>query len=160
MEIYILRHGIAEEGAPGRPDSERRLTSEGKDKLRATLACARQAGVKPGVVLSSPYVRTRETAEVARQELKLRDVTIIESSTLTPMEDAEQAWSEIRVHKDTAQLLVVGHEPHLSSLISFLIGGGAIDFKKGALARVDVDSLGPRPSGALVWLLTAKLAGA
>jgi phosphohistidine phosphatase len=159
MEIYILRHGIAENGAPGHPDSERRLTPAGKEKLRTILACARQAGVKPGVVLSSPYVRAMETADIARQELKLSGA-IHESRALTPMEHPEKVWTEIRVFKDAAQLLVVGHEPLLSGLIAHLIGGGTIDFKKGALARVDVDSLGPHPHGTLVWLLTAKLAGA
>ena len=159
MEIYVLRHGIAEDGAPGHPDSERRLTAEGKEKLRTILACARKAGVRPAVVLSSPYVRAKETAEIARQELKLAGA-IHETSALTPMERPEKIWTEIRVHKDAAQVLVVGHEPLLSGLISCLIGGGAIDFKKGALARVDVASLGPHPHGALIWLLTAKLAGA
>ena len=159
MEIYVLRHGIAEEGAAGHPDSERRLTPEGKDKLRTILAGARKAGVKPAVVLSSPYVRAKETAEIARQELKLSGA-IQETSALTPMEHAEKVWTEVRAHQDAAQLLVVGHEPLLSALIAYLIGGGAIDLKKGALARVDVASLGPRPQGALIWLLTAKLAGA
>jgi phosphohistidine phosphatase len=159
MEIYILRHGIAEEGAPGHPDSERRLTPEGKEKLRTILACARKAGVKPAVVLSSPYVRAKETAEIARQELKLSG-TIHETNALTPMEHPEKVWTEVRAHQDAAQLLVVGHEPLLSGLIAYLIGGGAIDLKKGALARVDVASLGPHPHGALIWLLTAKLAGA
>ena len=159
MEIYVLRHGIAENGAPGHPDSERRLTAEGKDKLRIILACARKAGVKPAVVLSSPYVRATETAEIARQELKLAGA-IHETNSLAPMERPERVWTDIRVYKDAAQLLVVGHEPLLSGLIAYLIGGGAIDFKKGALARVDVASLGPHPHGSLIWLLTAKLAGA
>src|SRR5713226_1807360 len=83
MEIYILRHGIAEEGKPGQADSGRRLTPEGKEKLAKILACARKAGVQPDVMLSSPYKRAMETAELARQHLKL-DKPIIETEVLTP----------------------------------------------------------------------------
>ena len=155
----MFRHGIAEEGRPGQPDSARRLTPEGKDKLRVILAGARKAGVRPEVILSSPYLRAKETAELARQELKLAG-GVIETAALTPMEPPGKVWEEIRVYKDAAQLLVAGHEPQLSGLIAYLIGGGQVDFKKGALARIDVEGLGPRPAGALVWLLTAKLAGA
>ncbi len=161
MEIYILRHGIAEDGKPGQADSGRRLTPEGKEKLAKILACARKAGVQPDVMLSSPYKRAMETAELARQHLKL-DKPIIETEVLTPMERAEKVWDEIRIHKDARQVMVVGHEPQLSSVVCYLIGtsSGHVELKKGAIARVDVESIGIRPQGILVWLLTAKLAAA
>ena len=161
MEIYILRHGIAEVARPGQADSARRLTAEGKQKLARILACARKAGVRPDVVLSSPYKRAKETAEVAREELKLAR-PIIETDVLTPMERAETVWDEIRIYKDAPQVMIVGHEPQLSSVACYLIGApaGRVDLKKGAIARVDVESIGIRPQGVLVWLLTAKLAGA
>ncbi len=161
MEIYILRHGIAEAGKPGQADSGRRLTAEGKEKLAKILGCARKAGVQPDVVLSSPYKRAIETAELAREYLKL-DKPIIQSEVLTPMERAEKVWDEIRIHKDARQVMMVGHEPQLSSVVCYLIGtsSGRVELKKGAMARVDVESIGIRPQGVLVWLLTAKLAGA
>jgi phosphohistidine phosphatase len=158
MEIYIFRHGIAESGQPGQPDSERRLTAEGKQKLRAILACARKAGVRPDVVLSSPYARAKETAELARQELRL-ETAVIQKEALKPLEPPEGVWEEVRLYKDAGQLLLSGHEPQLSSFVGYLMGGGRVDLKKGAIARVDVEGLGPHPAGALVWLLTAKLAG-
>jgi phosphohistidine phosphatase len=160
MEIYILRHGIAEDGKPGQPDPERKLTSEGKEKLRRTLACARKAGVSPDAILSSPYTRAVETAALAQDELRVAE-RIVETNALTPMESAERAWNEIRMHRDASQILLAGHEPQLSNLVSYLTGspGVAVQMKKGALARIDVASLGPEPRGVLVWLLTAKLAG-
>ncbi len=160
MEIYILRHGIAEEGRPGHTDSSRRLTAEGKEKLLRILACARKAGVKPDVLLSSPLVRAVETAKLARDVLQV-DQPILETKILTPMERPEGVWEEIRVHRDAQRILLAGHEPQLSSLVCYLIGAaaGRVEMKKGALARVDVEGLGPRPAGVLVWLLTAKLAG-
>ena len=161
MEIYILRHGIAEVAKPGQADASRKLTPEGKQKLRRILDCARQAGVQPDVLLSSPYKRAVETAELARDILRV-ERPIIETKVLTPMERPEKVWDEIRIYKDAPQILLAGHEPQLSSVVSYLIGApaGRVEMKKGAIARVDVESIGIRPSGVLVWLLTAKLAGA
>ena len=145
MQIYILRHGIAEEG---------------KEKLQSTLACVRKAGVRPDLIVSSPYKRALETAALAQEELDVKPA-IVKTDALTPMEKPEKVWDEIRLHRDAGQIVLAGHEPQLSSLVSYLIGspGANVEMKKGAIARVDVESLGPRPNGVLVWLLTAKLAG-
>jgi phosphohistidine phosphatase SixA len=87
---------------------------------------------------------------------------IIETRVLTPLERPERVWEEIRDHQDAKQVMIVGHEPQLSGVVGYLIGApdASVDLKKGAIARVDVDLVGPRPTGVLVWLLTAKLAGA
>ena len=69
MQIYLLRHGIAEDAAPGRPDSERALTEEGRDKLRRVLRRARSADAAPSLILSSPYRRALETAALAAEML-------------------------------------------------------------------------------------------
>jgi phosphohistidine phosphatase len=157
MEIYILRHAIAEEAKAGQPDSDRRLTKEGREKLQRILSTARRAGVRPDVVLSSPYRRALETAEAAHQVLGLQE-RILQTDVLTPGYTPDRVWEEIRLHRDAAQILLVGHEPQLSSVVQFLTGG-RVEMKKGAMARVDVESAGPRAAGWLVWLLTAKLAG-
>lgn len=158
MQIYILRHGIAEDAPPGQSDSARRLTSEGKQKLRAILTVAREAKVRPDVVLSSPYKRAMETAEIAHQILKVTE-RILQTDVLTPSYTPERVWDEIRLHRDAEQIMLAGHEPQLSSLVQFLTGG-RVEMKKGAIARVDTESLGTRPNATLIWLLTAKLAGA
>ncbi|MBV8904023.1 MAG: histidine phosphatase family protein, partial [Acidobacteriia bacterium] len=72
MELYLLRHGIAENGRPGLKDADRALTAEGKDKLKRVLVRARGAGVEPGVILSSPYRRALETAQIAAESLGYR----------------------------------------------------------------------------------------
>ncbi len=161
MEIYVFRHGVAADAKPGQDDAMRKLTLDGKRKLRQILALARDVGVRPDVVLSSPYRRALETAQMARGMLDLRP-SIIETRILIPLERPEAVWEEIRSHQDAKQVMIVGHEPQLSSVVGYLIGapGASVDLKKGAIARVDVDLAGPRPTGVLVWLLTAKLAGA
>ena len=72
MEIYLLRHGLAEDQAPAGRDGDRRLTDEGRTKLHRVMARAHTAGVNPALILSSPLVRAMQTAEIAAQELRLR----------------------------------------------------------------------------------------
>ena len=69
MEIYILRHGVAEEPQTGQPDSERALTSDGRKKLRNVLRTAAAAGVAPSLILTSPYKRALQTAQLAAEIL-------------------------------------------------------------------------------------------
>ena len=95
MQIYLLRHGIAENGAPGRPDSERALTDEGREKLRRVLARARDAGASPSLILSSPYRRALETAEVAAGVLAYEG-KVVKSRALVPEASPFDAWEEIR----------------------------------------------------------------
>ena len=161
MRIYILRHGIAEEGAPGQPDSERRLTDRGKEKLRKILSRAREAGVAPEVILTSPYVRSKETAVMAKEELGFED-ELAETNSLTPASSASRLWDEIRTdYGGASRVMLAGHNPLLSDFACFLTGApvDAIVLKKGALALVEIENLGPSPSGTLLWLMTAKTAG-
>lgn len=159
MEIYVLRHGKAEAPAPGQVDPSRRLTLEGKEKLGRVLARVREAGVRPGLLLASPYRRAMETAELAQQALQVE--SIAQTRALEPLESPEDLWEEIRLHGSTEQLLLVGHDPLLSLMVCYLIGapGGRVVLKTGAMARVDVESLGVRPAGVLVWLITTQVAG-
>jgi phosphohistidine phosphatase len=150
MQIYILRHGVAEDAAPGQSDAGRRLTDKGKSKLRTILARAREGGVSPDVILTSPLVRARETAVIAKEELGFEGELI-------------EVWEEIRSdYKDAAQILLVGHDPLFSDFVCFLTGApaGRITMKKGAIALVEVEGPAPAPRGTLIWLLTAKTAGA
>jgi phosphohistidine phosphatase len=160
MEIYILRHGIAEDSAGGQSDASRRLTPAGEKKLRRVLAGARDAGLKPDLILTSPYVRAVQTAEIAKAELGFKD-DLLQTESLVPYSNPFEVWDEIRGHADAKQILVAGHNPLLSSLVCFLIGaaGHAIDLKKSALARVDVYTPAPQPRGTLVWLLTPRSVG-
>jgi phosphohistidine phosphatase len=160
MEIYLLRHGIAEDAAPGMPDADRALTSAGRQKLRRVLTRARAAKVEPDVILSSPYRRALETAAVAVETLGYSG-KVVQTGTLTPDANPHETWEEIRAHKTETSLLLASHEPLMSSLLAFLLNTPAllVDFKKAALARVDCDRFGPEPHGTLKWLLTPATAG-
>src|SRR4029077_5530486 len=99
MQIYLLRHGIADDARAGQPDSERALTGDGRDKLRRVLKRARSADLDPGVILSSPYRRAVETAALAAEVLAYKG-EIVRVRALTPEASPSDAWEEIRVRKD------------------------------------------------------------
>ena len=160
MQIYLLRHGIAENARTGQPDSERALTAEGREKLRRVLRRARAAVVNPSAILSSPYRRALETAEVAAETLGYKS-EIERTPALVPEASPYDAWEEIRTRRPDASVLLASHEPLMSSLAAFLLGCPAlqVDMKKAALVRIDCDRLGAQPRGVLKWMLTPATAG-
>ena len=150
MQIYLLRHGIAEDPRPGQPDSERILTPEGRKRLRAIK---RRVGLAAMCTLSSPYLRAMQTAAMFSDE-------IVQTPTLEPGANPEDAWNEIRLFKDKPQILCSSHEPLCGRLAAYLLNAPSlqIDVKKGALIRIDVERFGPKPQGTLKWMIVSKLA--
>lgn len=161
MELYVLRHGIAEDAPAGMSDGDRQLTSEGKRKLREILRVAGHAGVKPTLILTSPLVRAVQTARIAAEELHY-EAEVVRTSVLTPGGDPRQVWDEIRTHREQAQLLLSSHNPLCEILAGYLLSSPElpIDFKKGALLRLDLGHFGTVPRGVLRWFLVPRLAGA
>jgi phosphohistidine phosphatase len=159
VRIYILRHGIAEEAARGGSDAARALTAEGKQKLRTVLERARDAGVRPAIILTSPLKRALETAEIAAAVLDVKR-ELMTTNALSPSSTPQRVWNEIRA-QHTDRVLIAGHEPLLSQVVGFLLGCPALqlDLKKGALVSLNVETGESGPRGTLKWVLTPKLAG-
>jgi phosphohistidine phosphatase len=159
MEIYILRHGIAEDAQAGQPDSERALTSDGRKKLRAVLRVAANAGTAPSLILTSPYKRALQTAQLAAEILQYKG-ELLRTKALEPMSSPKTVWDELRVHKDEERILLAGHEPLFSRLTAYLLGSPnlQVDFKKGAIACIEMERFPAEPHGVLRWMLTSKLA--
>ncbi len=159
MEIYLLRHGIAEDLPPGAKDSDRALTPEGKRKLREVLQFAKASDMAPDVILTSPYLRARQTAELAAQLLRYKSKPV-ECSSLVPGGDPREVWDDIRSYKEARSLLLSSHEPLTGYLIGFLCNAPnlIVDVKKGSITRIDVEQLGLQPRGVLRWILTPKMA--
>ena len=157
MEIYILRHGIAvERGTPGyKKDSERPLTKEGEEKMHQVAEAMLGMGLKFDLILSSPYTRAEQTAQIVAGEL---DEEVTFSDFLVPDGNLLDLIAEINKKKPETVLLV-GHEPDLSQLISVLITGdseASIELKKGGLCKITSEKLAFGPSATLNWLLTSK----
>jgi phosphohistidine phosphatase len=158
MHVYLLRHGIAEDERPGLGDSDRPLTLDGKRKLRYVLKSVAEAGSKPSLILTSPLKRAVQTAEIAASSLGYAG-EILRTKVLMPGGSPEQVWEEIRAHRSEEGLMLVGHNPLFDALGPYLLGTPSLqmDFKKGAILRVDIEAFGAQPRGILRWYLIAKL---
>jgi len=161
MKIHILRHGIAvvRDDLDSKNDAARRLTPKGKRQLRQTAAALKKMGLRFDLILSSPYLRAKQTAEIVAESLKLKK-RLKFSGALAPDGRPEDLVRELSESKPAPEnVLLVGHEPYLSSLISLLTTGGlnlAMDFKKGGLCKLEIEKLNHGQCATLVWLLTPK----
>lgn len=157
MNLYLLRHGIAEEGGTGIEDADRSLTAEGRRKLRQVLTAACDAKVSLDLIVSSPLKRALQTAEVARRTLKYKG-EILKTKALEPGGSVQQVWDEIRDYRDKGCIMLVGHNPLFSQLAAFLLGSAdvQIDFKKGGLMKISFEHFPPVPRGILCWYITPK----
>lgn len=158
MQLYLLRHGRAEHRAASGRDADRVLTPEGIGQLRRVLKLAHHAGVLPSLILSSPLARAIQTAEIAGQELEYPG-EIGRTTSLVPESSPSLVWDEIRVHSAEPALLVVSHEPLLSSVVASLLGSPRpmMHFAAGGLARIDIDAFGAQPAGVLEWMIAPDL---
>jgi len=159
MEIYLFRHGIAEDGEPGKPDSSRELTPEGHKKTAEVLKLARKAGVRPTLILTSPYARARQTAQIAADELGYAS-DILPVDSLVPHSSPENVWKDIRDHADQTSILLAGHEPLLSRMAAYLLNAPSlrVEMKKAAIVRIDLESMRAAPHGVLRWMIVPKMA--
>jgi phosphohistidine phosphatase len=158
LRIYILRHGIAEDAPAGGSDADRALTQEGKQKLRRVLARARDAGVCPDVILTSPLKRAIETATLAAGVLNVKE-ELVQTKALLPGGSPERVWHEIR-EQTVDEVLVAGHEPLLSRVVAFLLGCPAlrVNMKKAALVSIEMETISAQPRASLNWMVTPKVA--
>jgi phosphohistidine phosphatase len=158
MEIYLLRHAIAEDHGPSGRDADRRLTEHGRLKLRRVMKRAHAAGVSPSLILSSPYQRAVETAEIAAHELGYEG-EILRTDGLIPGSSPPRVWSDLRAHRTESAILLAGHEPLFSATVAWMLGStrAMVHFRKAGLVRIDVETLGVEPQGVLKWMLTAGI---
>jgi phosphohistidine phosphatase len=158
-ELYLIRHGIAESRSEAWPDdSKRPLTDQGMSRLRRSARSLARLDVTVDVVLTSPLVRTRQTAEIVAAAFSPRPA-VVNIDALAPGGTPSAFAGELEKHSRRPHIFIVGHEPGIGELAAWLVGmRHPIEFKKGAVCRIDVDSLPPRGgAGNLRWLLQPKL---
>jgi len=161
MQLVIIRHAIAEDpkefASTGRPDSQRPLTDEGVTKMKRGVKGLRAMVPEINLIATSPYVRAMETAKIVASGYKGTRIVIIHELVPDGSFDAFVAW--IRELKDVPVVAIVGHEPHLSALASWLLGGGSrsfIDFKKGAALAMDFEGVPGAGTGVLLWAVAPR----
>ncbi len=161
MNLYLMRHGIAVPGDQSGTESDgaRPLTPKGIKRMRRVARGLRRLGISFDALLTSPLLRARQTAEIVADALDLE--TQLEAlSELAPENSVDHIISGLARFHDRDHVLLVGHQPLLGHLFSFLISGKNISFtvelKKGGLCRIEIDGVPPGAPGTLHWFLTPK----
>ena len=156
IRLFFLRHGLADRAAySGSDDRLRPLTGQGVIRMESEAATMARLGLGCQVILTSPLTRCRQTADIAAATLGLAD-QVSEDPRLAPGFDLEDLVAILHDQADRDAIMLVGHEPDFSFMVSELTGGSDIVFKKGGLARVDLMP-GLPLAGDLVWLIPPKL---
>ncbi|MNK06204.1 phosphohistidine phosphatase [compost metagenome] len=164
MELIIVRHAIAEEredfAKKGLEDHLRPLTLKGRKKMQRVCVELRDHVKDVNVIVSSPFTRARQTAEIISQIYF--DTKVIESPELVPQSPPQAFLKWLRVQaKSYKRVVVVGHEPHLSTFASYMLAGKTesfIDLKKSGVICLQVESFAHAEAGGaeLLWSIPPK----
>ncbi|MBV8425243.1 MAG: phosphohistidine phosphatase SixA [Candidatus Eremiobacteraeota bacterium] len=156
MRLYFLRHGQAGERDDWHGDDfDRPLTTDGIKRMEREADTMAELDLELDAIVTSPLVRARQTAEIVAKRLKLRK-TLVEDGDLGLEFDVSRLQRIVEKFPKANAIMLVGHDPTMSRTIGQLIGGARIDFKKGALACVDLTN-DSAPAGELVWLIPPRV---
>lgn len=155
MLLYLLRHAEAE---PHRADDfSRALTLQGEKQAATVGAFMKTKAILPDLILSSPVLRARQTAEI------VAEISGSPSPVVAPWIScgmtSEQALTELADYARLASVLIVGHEPDFSSLLAHLLNAGhraGVNVSKASLVAIDLPRLA-KGSGLLKFLIPVSL---
>ncbi len=155
MDLILLRHGKAEDSHVD-GDFARALLERGREQSRRAAHLLRSSGKLPSVVLTSPLIRARQTADEFCHAAEIPGAVI--QSWLACGMSPETAMAELVAFRDFKRVMIVGHEPDFSHLIQWLLGTtvGYIEVKKGSISCVSISP--PAQRGILKYMIPPKLA--
>jgi phosphohistidine phosphatase len=160
MDLYIVRHGIAidREDPKCPPDPERYLTEEGIEKTKQAAKGVVALGINADALISSPYVRAMQTAEIFAGALGYAKQKIRHSDLLLPGADPALFFRELAKDKHSSSVFVFGHAPHLDEFIAAALSTkhNITSLKKSGVAALTLKRISP-PSAQLLWLATPKI---
>jgi phosphohistidine phosphatase len=151
MELYFLRHGEADWPGWKKSDDERPLTKRGKKQMRDVARFLDHLKVRPNLIVTSPLPRAAQTAEIAADYLKAK---LRKDESLAPGFGMSKLRTVFRRHRAKA-LMLVGHEPDFTNVISELTGA-SLKLPKAGVALLDIDP--ESEEGKLLWLFPPKIA--
>jgi phosphohistidine phosphatase len=158
MELYLVRHAIAEEPSSTGRDADRALTREGEAKMRRIAQGLRALEVRLDLILTSPYRRAAETAEVLAAALGGVERRALEE--LAAAGDTGALLAALRPYRQVEALALVGHQPDLGYVASQIMTGSPdlcpLPFKKGGVACLEIPSPRGAMRGELAWFMTPK----
>lgn len=151
MQLYFFRHGEADWPDWTKPDDERPLTDFGKKEARQVARFLDRLKVKPDLIVSSPLPRALQTAEAAAEQLKVK---LRQDEALEPGFGISGLRALLKRHRSKV-LMLVGHEPDFTSVISALTGA-SVKLSKAGVALIDFDP--ETEKGRLLWLFPPRFA--
>ena len=161
MKLVLIRHGPAGDRdtweAEGHDDRLRPLTSDGKKQMRRVAAGLATLVPSIDILATSPLVRAEQSAEIIAEQYRIDLVTL---DTLEPDSAPEKSVEWLRALEAEETVALVGHEPHLSTLVGYLLTGkrvSFIDLKKGGVALVDLPDPPQSGTGTLEGLFTPRV---
>ena len=162
MDLYLVRHGVAYDPDPAQwpDDKDRPLTQDGEKRFRRAARGLRELVPTVSVVLSSRWVRAWRTAELLEKEARFPGPIACEA--LEAGRSPAEVLQALQPFAGSTAVVLVGHEPNMHELASYLLtadtGHVQIEFRKGAVAHLQVGDGSPRPGAArLIWVLPPKV---
>ena len=155
MQLLIVRHAIAmdreEFAKTGRPDSDRPLTDTGRRRMRKNARGLQRISPRPDLIATSPWLRAADTARVIVETLGVERMETVDA--MIPDNHPRELAAWLNERKDVPTIAVVGHEPHVGELASWLLGGSgsSVEFKKGAACLLRIDGKVDAGSAILQW---------
>lgn len=160
MQLYIVRHGIAiDREDPKCPaEAERYLTEEGVEKTKQVAKGVAAMGAAGDLLITSPYVRAVQTAEIFAEALDYAKQKIRRNEMLLPGSEPTLFFRELAREKQASTVFVFGHAPHLDDVIATALGSKKhlTSLKKAGVALIELKRISP-PMGILAWLATPKM---
>ncbi len=160
MELIVVRHGAAEDkdafARTGEDDDLRPLTTAGQREMRAVSRVLRELVPEIDALATSALVRAKQTADILGDAYSRKPVTV---EWLRPESRYEDFAEWAGQHREKKIVMIVGHEPHLSGLVSWLLVGSKrtlLGLKKAGACLVEVEGKPGAGSGTLVWLMGPK----
>lgn len=160
MQLYIVRHGIAidREDPKCPPEAERYLTEEGVEKTKQVAKGLAALGVAGDLLITSPYARAVQTAEIFADALDYSRQRIRRNEILLPGSEPTLLFRELAREKQASSIIVFGHAPHLDGVIATALGSKkhVTSMKKVGVALIELKRISP-PMGVLAWLATPRM---
>ncbi len=161
MKLYLLRHGIALDRIGGaiKSDADRPLTKEGEVQTSQVALGLAKIGVKANLVISSPLVRARQTADIIL-DILAKGTQMQITNSLAPGCIVSDLYKFLLPFSQLEEIFLVGHEPDMGRIAGTLLWAGPdlhIPFKKAGVCRIDIVDVPPSRPGILKWFLTPKI---
>jgi phosphohistidine phosphatase len=154
MRIYLVRHSDSVDRVPSMPDAARYLSARGRVSFREMALRFRDAGGHPTRILTSPFVRAVQTAEILSETLRY-DGEVVLDPRLSPGFDIAMLNAVLDGYPGEREIALVGHEPDLGGILTLLLSlPQRYAMRKGAIAALDLPIPGDPLRAGLAWLLT------